>query len=107
MRTIDTRVFVAPFPEKGVMQSKTASGIAYVGNYDHLVRSFALADGPQGIKTGDAIYVAGTAVRAPWAKQAFKVGDVEGVLVPIEQVVLIDPPQTVALPPPVPHADEE
>ena len=95
MRTTDTRVLVKPFSEKGVIVSKTASGIPFVGNYDHLVKSEALADGPDDIKTGDIIYVAGTSVKAPWAKVAYDLGEGRvGILVPREHVVLIESPRS-------------
>lgn len=93
MRTLSDKVLAKPFSEKGVIVSTTASGIKFVGNYDHLVKSEVIADGPDGIKAGDTIYVRGTAVKQDWARTAFDLGSgVVGVLVPREAVVIVDSP---------------
>jgi hypothetical protein len=92
MRTISDSVLLVPLTEKGIIVSKTASGIPFVGNYDHLVKSVALADGPDGIRTGDTVYVSGTQVKQPWAKIAYDLGNgVVGVLAPRAAIVLVDP----------------
>ncbi len=92
MRTLDNRVLLRPFDEKGVIISTTPGGIRFVGNYDHLVKSVALADGPDGIKTGDTVYCKGVSVRAPWAKAAYDLGNgTIGILAPREDVVLVEP----------------
>lgn len=107
MRTVDGRVFARPFTEKGVIVSTTPSGIRFVGNYDHLVKTEALADGADDIKAGDTIYVTGTSVKQQWAKVAYDLGDGKvGVLIPREAIVLIERLYPVSLPPVVPHADE-
>jgi len=93
MRTLDGRIMVEPFKETGIKASTSASGIRYIGNYDSLESSVAIADCPGAdIKKGDVVYVAGTSVKAPWAKLVFDLGaGVKGVLVPKEAVVLVDP----------------
>lgn len=107
MRTLDNRVLVKPFSEKGVIVSTTAAGIKFVGNYDHLVKSQAIADGPDGIKAGDTIFVSGTAVKAQWARTAYDLGGGKvGVLVPREHVILVEAPAPTGLPPVVEHPDE-
>lgn len=91
MRTTDKRVLAKPFSEKGIIISTTAGGIKFVGNYDHLVKSEVIADGPDGIKIGDTVYVQGTAIKQLWAKTIYDVGNgILGVLVPIEFIVLVD-----------------
>ena len=91
MRTLYDVVLARSFDEKGIIVSKTTSGISFVGNYETLVHSVALADGPDGIKTGDIIYVKGTSVKAPWARLIFALADGQkGVLVPRLDVVLVE-----------------
>lgn len=91
MKTMDNRVLVRPLDEKGIIVSTTPGGIRFIGNYDHLVKSVALADGPDGIKEGDTIFVSGTSVKLPWAKTVFDLGDGRvGVLVPREYVILVE-----------------
>ena len=107
MRTLADLVLVKPFTEKGVIVSQTAAGIKFVGNYDHLVKSEALADSGADIKTGDIVYVSGTAVKAQWAKTVYELGlGRTGVLVPRQHVVLIDTPPASGLAPIVEHPDE-
>jgi hypothetical protein len=92
MRTMDNRVLVTPPTEKGVIISTTQGGIKFVGNYDTLVKTEAVADGPDGIKAGDAIFISGTSVKQPWAKVVYDVGHGKtGVLVPREAVILVEP----------------
>jgi hypothetical protein len=89
---MDNRVLLEPFSEKGIIVSTTPAGIKFVGNYDSLVKTKALADGPDGIKAGDTIYVKGISVKAPWSKTAYPLGNgVVGVLAPREDVVLVEP----------------
>ena len=90
MRTMDNRVLLAPLNEKGIIVSTTPGGIKFVGNYDHLVKSVALADGPDGIEVGDEVFVKGTSVRAPWAKTVYDLGNGQvGILAPREDIVLV------------------
>jgi hypothetical protein len=106
MRTVDGRVLAEPFSEKGTMVSTTASGVRYVGNYDHLLKTTALADGPEGIKTGDSIYCKGVSVRAPWAK-SFDLGlGRSAILIPLAEVVIVDTPKDIGIAPVVEHPDE-
>lgn len=93
MKTLDKKLLLKPLTEKGVMKSRTPAGIPFVGNYDHLVKSEALADyPPENIKTGDMVYIRGTAVKAQWARTVYDLGDGrEGVLAPLEEVVLVEP----------------
>jgi hypothetical protein len=91
MRTLDNRVLLRPFEEKGVIVSTTPGGIKFVGNYDHLVKSVALADGPDGIRAGDTVFVSGTSVKAPWAKCVYNLGELgTGVLAPRDAVILVE-----------------
>ena len=107
MRTMNDKVFLKVFDEKGVIVSTTPSGVKFIGNYDSLVKSEAIADGPDGIKSGDTIYVRGVSVKSVWAKCTYRLADgTLGVLAPKEEVVLVDPksiPSTLcSRPPPTP-----
>lgn len=93
MKTVNNVVLVKPFAEKGIIMTQSATGIAYVGNTSSLMKSTVLADGPNGIKTGDIIYVSGQSSKAPWTKLIYELWDgVTGILVPLEAVVLVESP---------------
>lgn len=87
MRTLNGNILAVPFEEKGVMVSQNASGIKFVGNYDHLVKTRVLADGPEGIKAGDVIHVRGTSTKTDWARGIFQFGETKAILVPVTAIV--------------------
>ena len=90
VRSMNDQVMAVPFSEKGVIVGESPTGIRFVGNYDALVFTKALADGPENIKAGDVLFVKGTGVKQQWAKSIYDLGDgTKFILIPKSEVLLV------------------
>ena len=91
MRSLNDTFACTVFPFTGNTTETRASGMKQMTTLTGLVSLMAVAEGPEGVKVGDRVYVAGKDVRAPWAQNKHKLPDGrEFILVPKHAAVLIE-----------------
>ena len=87
MKTLNGTVCCTPYAFTGLQVEQRASGLKQMANYSVLTTLTALADGPEGIKSGDSILVDGRGVKQPWGISRFKLPDgTECIFVPISAI---------------------
>ena len=89
MRTANNLVCCEIFPFTGIKTEKRESGLLQMANHSELVALRVLADGPDGIMSGDTVYVSGKDVKAPWAQVHYKIGDKQGMFAPLSSIFMV------------------
>ena len=90
-RSLNNQVAVAPFPKHGIQPKVQLSGLVLAENYQILTPLMAVADGPDGIVTGDIVYLEGKLNNQPWAKAVLERPDgVKFILAPLLSVSMVE-----------------
>jgi hypothetical protein len=97
-------VMTEPFETRGMQVGQTASGLAVSKSHTALTPLKVLADGPDGIRAGDIVYVPGTCSVQPWAtKGKMELEGTPCIFIPKSEVKLVRPtPKPPPAPTPVP-----
>jgi hypothetical protein len=90
-RSLNNMVACEPFAKHGIQAKVAASGLVMAENYTTLTKLAVVADGPDGIKAGDFVFVSGRLNNHPWAKEVLEREDGKKfILVPIQHVAMVE-----------------
>jgi hypothetical protein len=95
LRSLNGNVATVPFSKHGLQAKVATSGLVLAENYTKLTPLRVVADGPDGIKTGDIAYVEGKFNNQPWAKAELEKPDgSKFILVPLIHVAMVERPES-------------
>ncbi len=74
----------------GGVETSTKKGFATVQNKTQLLRLEVVFGEWQGMPAGSFVYVRGDSIKLPWGVDVFTVNDKQVILVPVDQIQLIE-----------------